>query len=135
MQNKLISENEDSGIAVSPFHLTGVFSNATEKQEVIFKAPHYTWIKAGKKYSGGYTIYKLNDGASSEIILEMITLNDNGMVTGRQTYLVRYREKKEKDQLTRTLALTSVDIYIGGIRDISEKTIQFKQIEYLSKSH
>ena len=65
----------------------------------------------------------------------MVILDTDGIVKDKKAFLINYKEEKEKGQITRFLTLTPVTIYIGGIRDISDKSIRLKQIEYLSKTH
>ncbi|RKX82106.1 MAG: hypothetical protein DRP57_10590 [Spirochaetes bacterium] len=134
LQKKLLVLNDNPGIILFPLHLSGVYRNATLKQEIIFKLPHFNWIDNKKKLSGGYTVYTIN-GKIPEHILEMVILDTDGIVKDKKAFLINYKEEKEKEQITRFLTLTPVTIYIGGIRDISDKSIRLKQIEYLSKTH
>lgn len=134
LQKKLLALNDSPGIKLSSLNLSGVYKSVSLKQEIIFKAPHFNWINNENNSPGGYTVYTINNEIP-EHILEMVFLDANGIIKDEKTFLINYKEEKEKVQITRFLTLTPIEIYIGGIRDISDNSIQFKQIEYLSKPH
>jgi len=121
LQKSLVSERQE-GVQLSDLELRGVFRSG-EGIEVIFEPPYFTWIEKDKQYSGGFTLFNLN-----QTVLMLKNREENGFSRTTKTYIVEYTEKKEKNRLSKTLVLAPGRIGIKGVEPLPAPKIILEQV-------
>ena len=63
-------------------------------------------------------------------ILQMTVVNNDGLIESTKSYLVKYKEIKQKKELRRTIDLIPITLDINGFNIVSSNGLKLTQIEY-----
>ncbi len=129
MEKRMVHKNESQLIKISPVKLRGLYTNNVREIEVNFASPGYTWTEKGKTRRGGFVVFNFG-GKENFDILQMTVVNNDGLIESTKSYLVKYKEIKQKKELRRTIDLIPITLDINGFNIVSSNGLKLTQIEY-----
>lgn len=88
-----------------------------------FEGQRFTLSSGGKVVKGGFVVYRLG----SENVIQLSPLLDSGIVSGRESYRLRYSETKAGRTMIRHIELSPARATIEGLELLEEPELVFDQ--------
>jgi len=102
----------------------GLF-RADSGEEIFFASPLFTMRQNGSEMNGAFALYELGSP-----VLQLQMINQNGLVTNKETYRFEYSETQSDDRTIRRIELTPARLKVDGLISLeSSGTRRFEQIE------
>jgi hypothetical protein len=129
LQQSVLASSMEGPVHIPDLTLTGLYGNDAGTELFFSSRSRFTFREEGSTSSGGYSLYALQDQQTRHTILELLTLNENGLVTESQVYVVDHSVQETETQVVRTLQLTPARVRIDGVELLDTDRLTLEQIE------
>jgi hypothetical protein len=98
--------------------------DGTDGSQLVFEAPHVSWIDKSGTLSGGFYLYRLD-----RLVLGITIQKGYGERSEERAYIVEQSTRTDSKRTTITLALRPAELTVYGARPLSEEVITFTQVQ------
>lgn len=129
LQESVLASSTNGPVHMPDLSLTGLYGNEAGTEIFFSSRSRFTMRREGETSSGGYSLYELRGEEEAHLVLELLTLNENGLATESAIYAVEHTTQETENRIVRTLELTPVTIRVDGVSERDGEELTLEQIE------